>query len=214
MAKKSFSRRDFLKLAGVTVGASTLVCSGLGYAALQTPAVETPDWSFGPGGAAGKRVLVTYATRNGSTVDVAQAIGEALGQRGFEVAVHPITAQPALDGYQAVVIGSAIRMGNWVGEAVEYVQNNQAALNRLPVALFCVHMNNTGDDAESVANRTAYLDPVRALVKPASEGFFAGKTDASRMSFMDRQIMKSMGAVDADKRDWNKIRTWANALSL
>jgi menaquinone-dependent protoporphyrinogen oxidase len=207
MANKSFSRRDFLKWAGITAGASTLVCSGLGAAALHTPAVATPDWTFG---ASGKRLLVTYATRAGSTVEIAQVIGETLGQRGFSVDVRPVYERPVLDGYKAVLIGSAVRMGSWVAEAVEYVKNNQTALNRLPVALFSVHMNNTGDDPESMANRKAYLDAVRPLLNPVDAAFFAGKIDLSRLSFIDRQISQSMGALDEDRRDWDRIRTWAS----
>lgn len=159
-----------------------------------------------------KRILVTYATRAGSTVEVAAAIGEAIITRGFEVDVKPVKEKPSLNGYQAVLVGSAIRMGNWMPEAIEFVKVNQGALNQMPVALFTVHMLNREDDEESRANRLAYLKDVRPLLKPAEEVFFAGKFDMSRLSFLDRMISKTVKAVDEDCRDWDKIRSWAQAV--
>jgi menaquinone-dependent protoporphyrinogen oxidase len=71
------------------------------------------------------RILVTYATRAGSTVEVAAAIGETLRGSGFSVDVKPVKEKPSVEGYQAVVVGSAIRLGSWLPEAVNFVKNNQ-----------------------------------------------------------------------------------------
>ena len=159
-----------------------------------------------------KRILVTYATRAGSTVEVATAIGKIIAARGFEVDVKPVKEMLSLDGYQAALVGSAIRMGNWLPEAVEFVKDNQRVLNQMPVALFTVHMLNRGDDEESRTNRLAYLKVVRPLLKSAEEVFFAGKFDMSRLSFLDRMISKAVKAVDEDCRDWGRIRGWAQTV--
>ena len=159
-----------------------------------------------------KRILVTYATRAGSTVEAATAIGEVIAARGFEVDVKPVKDKPSLDGYQAVLIGSAIRMGAWLPEAIEFVKANQRTLNQVPVALFTVHMLNRDNDKESRANRLAYLKDIRPLLDSAEEVFFAGKFDMSRLSFLDRMISKAVRAVDEDCRDWEKIRGWAQTI--
>ena len=104
-----------------------------------------------------KRILITYATKAGSTVDIAVAIGQTLYARGFLVDVKPVKENPVLKGYQAVLMGSAIRMGSWLPEAVDFVKTNQQALNKMPVALFTVHMLNTGEDDASRTARLAYL---------------------------------------------------------
>jgi menaquinone-dependent protoporphyrinogen oxidase len=212
MSTKRFSRRDFLKAAGITLGASALACSGLGYAATLSPVRETPEIIYGKENAMDKRILITYATRAGSTIEVATAIGETLAKRGFSVEVKSAKEKPQVDGYQAVLVGSAIRMGSWLPEAVEFVKNNQVKLNRIPTALFTVHMLNTGEDDASRAARLAYLDTVRPLLKPVDEAYFAGKMDFSRLSFLDRFIAGMVKAVEADQRDWNKIRNWAPAI--
>ncbi len=210
MSNKPLSRRDFLKAAGLTLAATTVTCSGLGYAATRSPEIEHPELIYGKENSMNKRILVTYATRAGSTVEVAAAIGETLSQRGFAVDVKPVKDQPHLDGYQAVIMGSAIRMGSWLPEAVDFVKANQQALNQIPVVLFTVHIMNLGDDEQSRAARLAYLNTVRPLLKPVDEVFFAGEIDPAKLSFVDRLMGKMVKAPLGDLRDWDKIRSWAN----
>jgi menaquinone-dependent protoporphyrinogen oxidase len=159
-----------------------------------------------------KRILVTYATRAGSTAEIAQAIAETLAGRGYVVDVKPVKEKPALDGYAAVVLGSAVRMGAWLPEAVNFVKANQAALNDLPIAVFTAHMLNTGGDQTSRAARAAYLNAVQPLLQDAEAIYFEGKMDFSRLSFLDRAIAKMVKAVEADHRDWGQIKQWAGAV--
>lgn len=159
-----------------------------------------------------KRVLVTYATRAGSAAEIAAAIAKTLAARGYAVDVKPVKEKPKVDGYAAVVLGSAIRMGAWLPEAVDFVKANQAALNSLPVALFTVHMLNTGDDEASRTARAAYLNVVRPLLNTAEAVYFEGQMDFGRLSFLDRAIAKMVKAVEADHRDWGQIKQWASAV--
>lgn len=211
MSTQSFSRRRFLKAAGLTVTGITLAGAGLGYAATRTPAVELPKIIRTGETPMNKRALVTYATRAGSTTEVAAAIAETLSARGYAVDLRPVKEQPSVAPYAAVVMGSAIRMGNWLPEAVEFIKANQAALNALPTALFTMHMLNGGDDEASRAARAGYLKAVRPLLNHVEAVYFAGKFDFSRLSFLDRTIAKMVKAVESDHRDWAKIRGWLPA---
>ncbi len=212
MSQTTSSRRRFLKIAGLSLVGATAACSGLGYAATLVPQFPTPNLNLGKDNLMNKRVLVTYATRAGSTVEVAAAIGETLAKRGFAVDVKPVKAKPSLEGYQAVVLGSAVRMGNWLPEMMDYVKQ-QPALGALPTAFFTVHLMNTADDETSRTARAAYTAPVHQLLTPAAEAFFAGKMDYARLSFLDRVIAKAVGSTTGasagDRRDWNQIRSWA-----
>jgi menaquinone-dependent protoporphyrinogen oxidase len=212
MPNKSVSRRKFLKIAGLSLAGSVVACSGAGYLATLSPALNTPDIHYGKDPSMKQRILITYATRAGSTIEIASRIGQSLTERGYEVDVRPVKSKPALDGYQAVLLGSAVRIGAWLPEAVEFVKTNQADLRRLPVALFCVHMLNTGDDEASQTARRAYLDPVRALVNPAAEGYFAGMIEPSRLSLLDRLAVKVVKSPVGDFRDWDKVRTWSETV--
>jgi menaquinone-dependent protoporphyrinogen oxidase len=217
MTQRKLSRRDFLKTAGITLGASALACSGLGYLASLPPEFEMIDTSLGEQNTMDPKILITYATKAGSTVEIAAVIGESLSKRGFQVDVKPVSENPALDGYQAVLMGSAIRMGSWLPEAVEFVRKNQTTLNQLPTSIFTIHMLNAGDDETSRTARQAYIAPVRELLPSANEVFFRGKMDYQTLSFFDRMIAKAVADPNnppGDFRDWNQIRGWSESLSL
>lgn len=158
------------------------------------------------------KILVTYATRAGSTAEIAAAIGQTLATRGFSVDVKPVAKVASLDGYQAVILGSAIRMGSWLPEMVKFIQTHQSALNALPTALFTVHMLNAADDETSRAARAAYTAPVRALLPNAPEIFFNGVIDLEKLPFLDRLMVKMVKPPIGDHRDWKQIRGWAESL--
>ncbi len=163
------------------------------------------------------RVLVTYATRAGSTAGVAQAIGQSLREGGAEVDVRPVQEVTDLAPYRAVVAGSAIRAGRWLPEALQFVQAHRAELSRKPFAAFLVCMTLAMPKAEYRAHVMTWLEPVRALVKPVSEGLFAGQLDTSKISSLaDRlkfRLSVALGVWSAgDHRDWNAIRGWAESL--
>ena len=223
MTTRTVSRRDFLKAAGMTLSAAALAGAGAGCAA-QSPQrasgieqeVETPSYTYEGEPVSNGRILVAYATRSGSTVGVAAAIGETLSKRGFAVEVKPIQENPSAEGYQAVVLGSAINGGQWLPEAVEYVKNHQQALNQTPVALFCVHIMNLRDDETSQKNRLAYLNKVRPLLQPIDEAFFAGMgMNPDEESAIVRWVYRTFKiGTEGDCRDWNKIRGWAQSVSV
>jgi menaquinone-dependent protoporphyrinogen oxidase len=177
--------------------------------------MDTPEFTFGKENPMSQRWLVAYATSAGSTIGVAAAIGETLGARGFAVDVKPIKSNSKIDDYQAVVIGSAVHGGRWLPEAITFVRDNQAALKRVPVALFCVHIMHLGADEKSRQNRQAYLNPVRPLLTPLDEVYFAGKGgDSASQSGVERWLSGLFNIPAGDQRDWNKIRGWATALNL
>ena len=158
------------------------------------------------------KVLVAYASKCGSTGEVAQAIAQSLCAQGMTVDVRRVDEVSNVAGYDAFVVGSAIRMGNWLGEAQRFVETNVETLRGAPTAFFTVHMLNLDDSEESQAARAAYVAPVHEILQPQAEAFFAGKLDLDRMSFVDRMISKMMKAKNEDRRDWAAIERWAGEL--
>jgi len=163
-------------------------------------------------------ILVTYASRLGATAGVAEAIGKTLTDNGAQVEVRRMEEVTDLTPYSAVVAGSAIRDKQWLPEAMQFMRTHQAALRQRPVAVFLVCMTLAMKDGEKYRPHVAtWLDPVRALVKPVSEGLFAGVLDIGQLSsFSDRlkfRVSVLFGVwKEGDHRDWNAIREWAARL--
>ena len=164
------------------------------------------------------KVLVTYASRFGATAGVAEAIGRTLSEHGAQVDVLPMKEVTDLSPYQSVVVGSAINGGVWLPEAMQFMKMHQAELRNKPFAAFLVCMTLTMKKGEQYrSNVSNWLNPVRALARPVSEGLFAGALDISKIpSFSDRLKfrMSVLFGVwkEGDHRDWKAIKTWAESL--
>ncbi len=158
------------------------------------------------------RILVAFASKAGSTAEVAEEIGKTLTATGAQVDVRPIRQVNDFKGYDAVVIGSAIRMGAWLPEAVQFVKKNQTILAGKPTAYFLVSGYLKTNTPEMRKTVEAYLDPVRQILEPKCIGMFAGKMDFHKLSFMDRTLAKAMKEPEGDWRDWEAIRAWAQGL--
>ena len=186
-----------------------------------------------------RKLLITYATKSGSTAEVAEAIGQKLRGQGAQVDVMPITSVTDLSAYQGVIVGAPMIMG-WHADAVKFVEQHQDALSRVPVSYFMLALNltRTGDGKqngvavfqdpslakppknaaklsfkENYATVTNYLDPVlkkAPQVKPVSVGFFNGSLDLGRLDLFSRLFVSLIiGAQPGDYRNWDAIRSWA-----
>jgi menaquinone-dependent protoporphyrinogen oxidase len=163
------------------------------------------------------KILVTYASQTGTTRGVAEAIGKTLAEAGAQVDVLPMGEVEDLAPYRAVVAGSAIQAAQWLPEAMQFMSAHRAELALKPFAAFLVCMTLSmpkGNYREHVAT---WLAPVRALVRPVSEGLFAGALDTGQIrSFGDRLKFRLSVALgvwsEGDHRDWTAIRAWAESL--
>jgi menaquinone-dependent protoporphyrinogen oxidase len=161
------------------------------------------------------KILVTYASRTGWTVGVAEAVGRTLMESGMQVDVLPMQDVKDLPGYGAVVAGSGINGAAWLPEGLAFVRDHQAELRSKPFAAFLVCMTLAMRDGEKYRGHVAsWLDPVRAMVRPVSEGLFTGGLDIKRVPSASDRFKFRMSVLfgvwkEGDHRDWEAIRTWA-----
>jgi len=204
----TITRRRFLKAGCLAAAAGGMTVCGVGLVIPEPLPIELSSYMYGEKNMP-NRVLVAYASATGSTVNVAAEIGKTLSTADIYVDVKPVQEVSRLSDYQAVLVGSAVQHGSWLPEAVNFVTANQEILNCVPVALFTVHIQNTGDDEASRQNRLAYLSTVRPLLQPVDEVFFAGKFDRQGAALLlPRWIAWLIPSIDL--RNWKKIRGWAN----
>jgi len=164
------------------------------------------------------KILITYASRTGTTAGVADAIAKTLADKGQNVELLHMAEVKETGQYRAVVAGSAIQASKWLPEAMEFLETNREILNKKPFAAFQVCMTLAMPGAEKYRDHVSGLmEPVRKIVKPIKEGLFAGRLDIAKIpSAADRikfRISVWMGVWKAgDHRDWDAIRKWAEDL--
>jgi len=158
-------------------------------------------------------ILVCYATRYGSTTDIAGLIGEELQMAGFTVTVRPIAAVDDPGEFDAIVIGSPLYMGKWLVEARDFVSRFRYPLQECPVAVFSVGYSLRDRTIEHLKSGEDALAAIRLFITPVSAGFFPGKVDPDRMSAADRAIVALGGAEPGDFRDPDLVRAWARELA-
>lgn len=162
-----------------------------------------------------KRILVAYATKCGSTAEVADVIGHVLREAGEAVDVRNVTDVQDPSSYGAVVLGTAVRMGKPLPAATRFVRQHQAALAQMPVALFSLGVAMNQDTPEHRTTAQGYLAPLTSAVQPVAVGLFGGKVDPTTMSPLWRfatSFIKEGEMAPGDHRDWQAIRLWANTL--
>ena len=153
-------------------------------------------------------ILVAYATKKGSTREVAETIAVALGDHGLEAETVPAAEVADLDPYDAVVLGSALYTGRLHRDARNFLHGHAETLARLPVAVFAMGPRSLAeaDVAESRKQLGRELAKVPE-VEPVSVAIFGGVLDPAQHHFP----FNRMPATDA--RDWEAIRAWADELS-
>jgi len=158
------------------------------------------------------RILVAYATRNGSTAEIAQAICQELVSAGHVVDVAEIKKVSTLAGYAAIVIGGPLYMGSVDGAVGKFVEKNHEQLLKLPVAAFVVGLAPKNPDPGAVEAAMAALRKSLGPVTPVSSVLFAGKLEPAKVNFVMRKFLEMARIPPGDFRNWDTIAAWAREL--
>ena len=157
-----------------------------------------------------ERLLVVYATRMGSTAEIAQALGKQLTSRGFAVDVRPTTKALDARTYDAVVVGSAVYTGHWDKHAVHYLQDQAPDLAERPTWLF--QSGPCGPDALGHDATPHLIARICGQIGAAPPRTFGGNLDPARAkTWLARQFTK--GDLSGDFRDWDAIRDYADEIA-
>ena len=115
------------------------------------------------------RVLVAYATKSGSTQEVADTVGAVLRRYGLEVDVCAPGRGTDVGLYDAVVVGSPVLYGGPSRTIRRFLSKHRSALRRIPVACFLTCMELTDVPELNHLTHPTYVDPSLALL-PAVQG--------------------------------------------
>ena len=154
------------------------------------------------------RVLVAYATKHGSTREVAEAIAARLRENGLDADLRRAADVEAVDDYASVVVGGSIYMGRWYGDARALLKQHKEALSKTPLFVFALGPKTLADD--DVAGSRTQLDSALAKfpeLSPRLVAIFGGVIDPSRLRFPLKRLPAS------DARDWETIARWADEVA-
>jgi menaquinone-dependent protoporphyrinogen oxidase len=168
--------------------------------------------------------LVAYGTGEGQTAKVAEHVVGTLEARGHDaVAVDLGDAGDAPDatGYDAVVVGASIHVGEHQPAVREFVTANQDALTGRPTAFFQVSLSSATADEQRRAEAAAYVDDFLETTgwNPDRIGLFGGALRYSKYGFLKRLVMKRIAKEatgdtdtgrDYEYTDWAEVERFGN----
>ena len=168
------------------------------------------------------RILVGYASKYGSTRQIAQRIAEKLRDGGHKASSLDVWhADPT--SYDAFVIGSSAYINSWLKNARAFVFKHRELLAQRPVWLFSSGplgfspVDPQGRDQLDTAEPREFAE-FADEIRPRGTKVFYGKLDPARLNMRDRFIRAMPGATElmpaGDFRDWEAIEAWAEHISL
>lgn len=159
-------------------------------------------------------VLVAYATRYGSTQEVAEAVAATLRERGLEVDIRSAREVGTVDRYGAVVLGAALYMGHWHKDALRFLSRYREALTERPVAVFA--LGPMHDDEKEWQGAREQINKELAKfpwLRPVALEVLGGKFDPAKLTFPWNLVPFLRRLPAGDVRDWTAIRAWASNLA-
>lgn len=156
------------------------------------------------------RVLVTAATRHGTAVDIAATIAAELEAAGVTADLVAPDDVAGLGGYDAVVLGSGVYVGQWLAPAKRFAERFATELRGMPLWLF-----STGPLGEppQPAGDPVDAEKLVAHLAPVEHRVFAGRLRREGLGLGERAIVRMVKAPYGDFRDRDAIVGWAQTIA-
>lgn len=156
-------------------------------------------------------ILISVASKHGSTYEIAEAIAAELQEAGHAATVREAKEASVTEKEDAVLIGSAVYAGNWMPEARQFVERNRDELAEIPVWLF-----SSGPLGEEDPQPKGDLVGLKELVQQTGardHKIFVGRLDQARLGLGERIIVRAVKAPYGDFRDWEAVRAWGREIA-
>jgi menaquinone-dependent protoporphyrinogen oxidase len=157
------------------------------------------------------KVLVSVATKHGSTREIAETIADELRASGLEVDLQSAEAVRDIAGYGAVVLGSAVYTGGWLAAAKRFVRAHGPALRTVPVWLFS--SGPIGADDPKPLSDLPEIPQLIERTRALEHRMFAGKLDKQGLGLAERSVTRVIQAPEGDFREWQAVRDWARSIA-
>jgi len=156
-------------------------------------------------------VLICAASRHGATREIALALAEALADEGLRVAVKPPEEVFDLEGYGALVLGSAVYLGHWLPSAKDLAHRIGGRLEGRAVWLFS--SDPVGDPPVPAPDSAVHVKALMEATGARGHHLFGGSLARSQLGRVERVAAAALHVPDADRRDWDEIAAWAHEIA-
>jgi menaquinone-dependent protoporphyrinogen oxidase len=161
------------------------------------------------------KVLVTAASKHGSTRELAETIARVLEDHGLSAELVDMDEVDDLSGYDAYVVGSGIYLGNWLKEARRFIDAHAPELAQRPTWLFAsgsiVGEPPVADDPNAL--RAGLVERLVETTNAREHKLFAGKLDLSKLGLLEKAAVRGANASERDYRDWDDVTRWATEIA-
>jgi menaquinone-dependent protoporphyrinogen oxidase len=156
------------------------------------------------------RVLVTAASKHGSTEMIANEVVRGLRDRHIDTDFAAPEVVTSLLGYDAVIIGSAVYNGHWMKPAAAFVHGHRLELRDRQVWLFSSGPVGT---PPVPATETPDTEEIALAIAARGHRSFPGVLDRTQLGRLERTMVKLVHADEGDFRDWDAVQEWTKSLA-
>ncbi len=168
------------------------------------------------------RLLITYASPNGSTAEIATFMGHLLSAYDVDITVCHADDTQDREDYDAFILGSAVHSGMWLPSLSRFMFRFEEQLKAKSVFLFLVCIIVLEENGLDKAVRDYVWDEALEKLDISRDHIhaFAGRLDWNRITGDEHWIIKGTyeGKMldeigSGDYRDWQLISDWTHWLA-
>lgn len=162
------------------------------------------------------QTLIAYASKYGSTKEIAEHIAGVLQRQGIVTTVQAAHDVRSVSAYDAVVIGSAVYGGTWLPEAADFITKFRDELARKEVWVFSSGPATHDDPVQLLGGWRVpeNLQATLSVIRPQATALFSGKIDVTKLSAQDYLVSSSLRGTSGDYRNWSAIEGWAEEIAF
>jgi len=165
--------------------------------------------------------LIAFATSEGQTERIASRLAERFAEAGVDVHLRQLGDTPELNGFDLVVLGASIHVGEHQPAAVEFATVHAEALADRPSAFFSVSLTASDHTPTAEATVQGYLQTFVETTgwHPHLMSCFAGRLAYTHYGFVKKRLVRTIARKggkatdltrDHEYTDWAQVDRFAD----